>query len=477
MKQKFLQLPRGNRSYLPKISSRRMGMFKEFLSAAYKSDGSTDTAEPPAEPTAEETEALNRIKGEVAAEFQRRGIELKKEATTEAAEKITATLKGLNLEALRNFDAKKIGDDVLKLSGEINKIKQMPVAGEQRMNAIRELLQDEATIKLMERAFDKRSGQVVTLDASRAAVAVMTMGNVVSDGDIPEDILNSFSVDAFIPKRRATEFIFNIVDRATMQEITEYKTWLEEGTEDGAFAIVAEGAVKPLVSKTLVRNVAHYQKVAGKRVYTEEFAKFRKEAYRILEQLFNDQLARNYAAMLVVNLNAAAASYVGTALDDQYANPTDYHAIGAVAAQIESLDFVPDILIMNPQDKWRIGLSADNNGAFYMNIPVYNPSGETRMMGFQLVTSNKVPVGQFYLGEKGLFKVEDEPVSVRMGYGINVTKDGNGFVTDVSSDVDTNRFRIIAEFFFRTYIGTNYAGSFVKASFATVKAALLKPAV
>ena len=440
--------------------------FREFVTAAYKSDG----GEGDGDDSPEAKQLLEKIRKDVVAEMEKRGYQNKDAVAGVVAE----TLKGLNLEALRSFDPSKIDEKVLKLAGEIEKIKSLPVGGEQRMHAVKALLADENNMKLIERAFSKTSGQVVTLN-TRAAVSAMTTANVVADGDIPEDILNSFSVDGFIKKRRPNEFIFDIADRATVQEITEYKTWTEEGSEEGAFAVVSQGAVKPLVSKTLVRNTTKYSKVAGKRVYTEEFTKFRKEAYRILEQLFNDQLLRNYAAILVTKLDAAAASYVGTSLDDQFDNPTDYHAIGAVAAQIESLDFVPDTLIINPQDKWRIGLQQTTEGAFMVQIPMISTGGGVSMMGFTVVTSNRVAAGTAYLGEGRLFKIEDEPVTIRMGYGINVTKNVDGVVTDVDSDFDTNRFRIIAETFFHAYIGSNYTGSFVKFTFAAVKAALLKP--
>jgi hypothetical protein len=90
-----------------------------------------------------------------------------------------------------------------------------------------------------------------------------------------------------------------------------------------------------------VRNFATAKKVAGKYIITEEFAKFYQEAYAIIRRLINDKMMRDYAAQLVVDLNAAAATYVSTTLDDTKVAPNDYDAIGAVAAQIETLNFVP----------------------------------------------------------------------------------------------------------------------------------------
>lgn len=425
----------------------------------------------------EEEILLGKIKGIIAE--QTRGLP-NSEAIQTA---ITTTLTGLNLEALRKYEGDKTALElnIRNLTVEFEKVKKAAQAGaagpQFRTAPLKELL--EKNMDEIAKVFRNKgqSGQVVTLNTRAAAVMTMDTAIDVSAVVIPEDIIESFSIDGFVKKRRPTEYIYEIANRRTVAEITEYKTWLEEGDEQGAFAVIGEGIVKPLVSKGLVRNISKYRKIAGKRIYTEEFAKFRKEAYNIIEDLFNDQLLRDYAAVLVTTLLTKAASYVATALDGQYTNPTDYHAIGAVAAQAESIDFMPDLLIINPQDKWRIGLQQNDQGTFYMPVPVYNPSGLVTMMGFRVYTSNRMPVGNAILGEAGLYKIEDEPVQIRLGYGINVTKDGNGFVTDVSSDVDNNRFRIIAETFFHNYIATNYTGSFTYFNFADVKASLLAPAV
>lgn len=475
MKKQYLRF-----NVAPKIISRRMRMDGVVgRNACYKSD------EPPADPADPDAAAkaalLEKVKGAVTQQI----AELKLQNATQVQEMFDNIFKDADLRILQSFkleDVQVMKQSVTNMASAIAKLQQniklQDVAVSKKMQALKKLVNKKETMDSVQAIMSKKVvGDQITLTV-QAAVAVMTTGNVVDDGDIPEDILNNFTVGEFVKKRRPKEYIYDMASRRTIAAISEYKTWLEEGDEEGAFAIVAEGAVKPLVSKTLVRYTVKYNKLAGKRVYTEEFEKFRKEAYDIIEDLFSDQLQRNYANLLQTDLIASAASYVGTALDGTFENPTDYHALGAVSAQMETLDFAPDLLVINPQDKWRIKLSQDKNGQFYAAIPQINSlTGATELLGFRVLTTNKMDVGSAILGESGLFKIEDEPVKVRLGYGINVTKDGDGFVTNVDSDVDTNRFRIIAETFFRDWIPTAYTGSFVKFNFADVKAALLAPGV
>lgn len=465
MKKEFINFaPQSRLGKLPKMQSRRFPGHARQGYAAYETDA------PPAD--SPEAKILEKIKGKVAEEVRAQGLQ--NGAAVQAA--IAETLKGLDLEVLRTYGTDKTAFEtqVRNLAAEFAKIpKEGATPGKViRAAAIRSLL-DNSWKEIETLMRNKGTKGSVVLN-TRAA-AIMTMPNAITEPvNMPDEIIESFSLETFIKKRRPTEYLWELVNRRTVPAITEYKSWLEEGAEEGAFAIIAEGAVKPLTSKKLVRNFTKYRKIAGKRVYTEEFAKFRREAFQIIEDLFNDKLMRDYNAILVTSLLTKAATYVGTVLDAKYTLPTDYHAVGAVAAQLETLEFMPDLLIIHPQDKWRIGLSQNATGDFFVNVPIYNPSGMVTMMGFRVFTSTKMTLGWAILGESGLYKVEDEPIQIRMGYGIDVTKDLNGFVTDVSSDIDTNRFRIIAETFFHDWIGSEHLGSFVRFNFATMKAALLK---
>lgn len=401
---------------------------------------------------------------------------------TELVKEVKLAFKGMfNDKGEVSLDFKKLeemlGEDdkgirqILKKQGE--ELAQLKSLGAGTGKAKNFKLQLEEKMADVEAIVKAKSGSV---KMSLKAAAIMTLDNTIAgDNLLPDELIESFSVNAFVPKRIPREYVFDIANRRTVSDITQFKTWLEEGSTEGAFAVVAEGGLKPLVSVGLVRNYSEYRKVAAKTVYTEEFAKFRKEAYSIIQRLIQQKILRDYSAILTTDLLADAAPYVASALDAQYQNPTDYHAIAAVAAQIEALDFMPDVIIMNPQDKWRIGMLQDTTGAFYLTIPVTDPSGQTRLMGFLVRTSNRIPVGSFILGESGLWEVEDEALTIRMGYGVTVTggtSNGGGNVTDVQGDLDHNRFRIIVETYFHNYIATNNAGSFVYGDFAVIKALL-----
>lgn len=415
----------------------------------------------------EQAALLAKVRESVGEEMAKRGVP-DKEAVTAIAMK---AIEGLNIEALRSFDPSKINESIKNIAGEVEKLQNRTSANiERRTNVVKDFL--EKNVDQLRNAFANKHEQKDIVLNVRAA-AVMTTGNTIDNTLVPDDILESFTELEFVKKRRPRQYVYDLADRTIVGDLEKYITWLEEGDEEGAFAIVAEGAVKPLVSYDLVRNVSTAKKVAAKYIVTEEFAKFYKEAYRIIRELIMDKAERDYSALLTTDLIADAAAYVGTALDGQYTDPTDYHAIGAVAAQIQSLNFNPDVLILNPQDMWRIALQQNTQGSFYLPIPMYTPEGETMMMGFTVRTSNYVPVGTAVLGESRLWKIRDEAWTIRLGYGVTVT--GSNPVTQVVSDFDNNQFRVIVEKFFHNYIATAHNGSFVVFDFDVVKAALQTP--
>ncbi len=401
-----------------------------------------------------------------------------KEATEERKKEVRGIvdgiLGGLDMASLKTLNVDALQTSVRNMASEVEKLKLSPQFGKQERNMLKEKL-DAAWPEIAKR-FGNLDGQgdAHQIRINLRAPAVMTTTNTIDEATnaIPVDMIEGFRLDDFVPKRYGSPYVWDVVDRIVVTEIELYTTWLEEGDTEGAFAIVTQGGLKPLVSSALVRNYAEAKKVAGKYVVTEEFAKFRKKAYGIIRGLIMNKLTRDYEGLVTTAMQAEAAGYVGTTLDDQFDAPNDYDAIGAIAAQIENLNFRPDVIVMNAQDKWRLRLTKATTGEYV--FPVITINGVTNIFDMRVVTSSLQTAGSVTIGEAQLFKVEEETVSVRLGYGINTTS-AAGNITSVEHDIDHNRFRVIVEMWFKAWLATPHVGSFVTATFASVKAALLKP--
>lgn len=405
---------------------------------------------------------------------------------SEAAKNL-ATTEELNKEIKKlrdeNADKDQLINDVLVKHGAAIQRASNPfeMSKEQKRTLKTQIL---AKMDAIEKFMQSNNGPGAILDitgyktfaegVNKAAVN-MTTANTVDNSALDEDVIENFRIDGLVKQRHGKQYIFDIASRTTVQSVPEYHIWDEDADTEGAFALVSESGLKPLTSYSLVKKQSKVKKIAGKKVITTEFATFRQRLNTYINELFNDKLLRDYQTQLTTELVALAASYTGTSLDGTITNPTDFHAIGAVAAQIESLNFSPNVLIIHPQDKWRIALTTNSEGSFHVaTLPITGANGQVQMMSFLTITTTEIDAGTAILGEGDLFKIEDTPVSLKLTYGLTITESG-GNVTSAQFDTDYNRMRLIGEMFYHSYMASVHTGSFVEFEFDTVKAALATP--
>jgi uncharacterized protein YoxC len=279
MTKAFLKLPQRAVNYAPKIQSRRLGL-RAFRNVAYKSDGGEGGNDE------EVVQLLEKVKTTAKEEIEKRGYQ-----NSEAVNNlINLALKGMPVEQLRTYDTDKtkIETTLRNIAGEVEKIKNRSSIVDDHVNPLMEVI--SANKEEIQKRF-AAVGQRGELTLNVRAAANMTTANTIDEttNSIPAAMVESMSVAAFAAKRYGKFFVDEIADRTTVSDMEKYTTWLEEGTEEGAFAIVAEGGLKPLVSTSLVRNFATAKKVAGKYVVTEEFAKFFSNAYNIIRRIIQDK--------------------------------------------------------------------------------------------------------------------------------------------------------------------------------------------
>jgi len=184
--------------------------------------------------------------------------------------------------------------------------------------------------------------------------------------------------------------------------------------------------------------------------------KWRTRAWASIQRLFRDKVMRDFQNKLTDKLLPSASMYIGTPLDGTIEEPNDIDAILAGIAQLESLNFYPDSLVLNPVDKWRISMLKDLSGAYL--LPLIAQDGTFRITPLNIITSNKVAAGKYLMGESGLWKVEREEPRLRTGL--------------VNDDLIKNRFTIVGEIFFLSYVPSNNEGGFLLGDFNEIKEAL-----
>lgn len=305
---------------------------------------------------------------------------------------------------------------------------------------------------------EKKSGYTIKAVSEHTTSDIHVTTNVMTtttDAQLAERVGTN---DQVFLKRRGKQYIHDIANVTVVDSVPEVYTFYEEGDEKGAIAVVSENGLKPQVKLDLVKNQVEYKKAAGYIVVTEEVMKSRPRAWAQIQRLFSDKVWRDYESLLTDQMLVNATGYINTAFDDSLAAPTDLDAIIATVAQLEALNYQPDVLVINPNDKWKLAMSETKNGALI--LPYITQGGEFKLLGLRVITTTEIEAGSFIVGESGTWFIEEERPQMRTGL--------------VNDDLIHNRMTIVGELFFLSYVPSNNAGSFVKATFNSVKEALQK---
>lgn len=251
-------------------------------------------------------------------------------------------------------------------------------------------------------------------------------------------------------------FILNVIRNRQVSKVPQQVIKTSETTKEGAATLVAEGAVKPLIQYKFVRETFERQKYAGRVEWTEEFEM---DYTRLLDAII-DMLERDVVTAwqdgLISIIDANATSYVSSPLDGTLVNPDNGLAVVAVASQIASLGYNPNVVIMNPSALVATTYTQDLDGNFSLK-PYIDANGRS-IGGLRVITSTKIPVDTFYVGDFSVYKEEHSDYILRFG--------------QYNAQFIENEYTAIGEVFTILSIASIDEVAIVKGSFTAVKTAL-----
>jgi hypothetical protein len=252
--------------------------------------------------------------------------------------------------------------------------------------------------------------------------------------------------------KRGTPFILDFVNLGETSQ--PYLIWWDEQAKQGDFAITSEGTTKPMVQYEFIRKSADYRKEAGFMTLTEEFMNDLPQLVTTIKRLANIDLMNNINAAILTDMIATLPSYTYTALSGKIYHADDYAAIGAAIAQIQSLFFQPNVLVLNPADAWKMKLTKDDVGRYQM--PPFSNGLDVPFEFGTVIVDPRIAVGKFLIGDGSTYNVDMKGgVVIRIGYN------GTDFVQ--------NQQTVVVEQYFFNYIATNRLGAWVYGTFATIK--------
>ncbi|MDV3685279.1 hypothetical protein CMU45_02655 [Elizabethkingia anophelis] len=297
---------------------------------------------------------------------------------------------------------------------------------------------------------------------SKAPAMHMTNNGTVTNVDgLNYPISDNFSVSGDIAYIRIPEnFILSLIRNRQKDKVPTANIKMEQVGTEGAVAITAEGAVKPLLQYKFKRTSTVRKKYAGRIEWTEEFEMDFEELLSSIVRMFERDVITAWQDGLIDIIETNATAYLGSVLDGTLINPDNGLAVIAVITQILALNYTPNYVVMNPQDVTAAFYTQDNNGNFalkpYLDV-VGNKLGPVR-----LIQSNKMPVGEFLVGDFGIYDEVHSGFIMRKGY--------------YNEQFIENENTLVGEVFSILNAAPLDYKAVVKGNLATIKAALKKPA-
>lgn len=243
-------------------------------------------------------------------------------------------------------------------------------------------------------------------------------------------------------------------------------TWVNRVDPEGGAAFIAEGTMKPLkdwnyeTETSVAKKVAVSCKVSTEMLSDAPFMRAeidRLLRFDLMETVDEKLLTGTGSSGEIKGITVGAAGYTSSDLDDKIDNPNYADAIRAAVLQLRMLNFTPNILFINPVDKAMIDLSKDTTGRYI--------SAELMAVirGVTVIETTRIEKGKFLLMDSSKWMVRPYE-ALRLEYGWE------------NDDFRKNLVTVIAEMRLHVYHSEVDNGSIVYAEFATIMAALEKPA-
>lgn len=321
--------------------------------------------------------------------------------------------------------------------------------------------QIDAFIKNQDNIAAVKSKQVVSVELNTKDAALMTTANATS-------AINLWNTEVDRTIHSAPTEPNVIFDRLFKGYASSPNiAWVNRVNEEGGAAFVAEGALKPLKDWEYTTETSTAKKVAVScKVSTEMLADapfMRSEIDRLLREdllrVVNEKVLNGTGTGAEIKgVTVGAAGYTATELNDKVENPNYADAIRAAVLQARLLGFYPDVVFINPADRALIDLTKDTTGHYISQELL------SLIRYITIVDTTNIPAGKFLLMDTREWMVRIYE-NLRLEYGWE------------NDDFRKNLVTVVAEMRLHSYQDSLNAGSVVYDSFATVQAAIEKPAV
>lgn len=355
-------------------------------------------------------------------------------------------------------DIKKQNDTLGDIQEQVNRIKEMSTVSlsSNEKTLLRKAVKEKHT-EIVKAVKEKRPFEL----SFKAPAMHMTNNGTVSNGSVSLPVVENYEVDTEVAViRRPKNFILDVISNRQVSKVPQTRIKTEQAPTEGAAALTAEGAVKPLIQYKFVRTSTDRVKYAGHIEWSEEFEYDFEYLYRQILRLFEKDVLKTWQDGVLTQIRANATSYVSTTLDSTLPSPDSGLAIVAGQAQLTGLNYMPDTAVINSADLFPVMFQQDENGNLKRSPYIDIVNGTIN--GMRLVVNNTIPAGKALVMDSSIYDEEHSEYIMRTG--------------QMNGQLIENEYTAIGEVFSILSVAELDLVGVVELDLATVKTALQKPA-
>ena len=278
----------------------------------------------------------------------------------------------------------------------------------------------------------------------KVAAMHMTNNGTVSNGALTLPLSDNYLMDEEIAVIRYPEnFILNVISNRQATKVPEQSFKKGQVTTEGAVAVTAEGAVKPLMQYKFVRTATSRKKYAARIEWTEEFEMDFEALLAAIVRLFEADVIRAWQNGLITQITTDATAYASSVLDGTFPEPDNGLSVVAAQSVLQQLNYNADTVLMNPADLVSTLYIQNANGDLKTS-PYINTTAGT-IAGMRLFSSNTIPQGTAYVGDATVYNEIHSDYIFRTGqYGDQLIENEYTAIGEVFSIIEIAEQDLVA---------------------------------
>lgn len=244
--------------------------------------------------------------------------------------------------------------------------------------------------------------------------------------------------------RMPNNFILEVIRVNQVEKVPATLFKVEQASKEGDYAIVAEGAAKPLIQYKFVKNAIERFKAAGRIEWSEEFEYDNTRLFNAIVKMLERDIWGFVNSHVYSIMQANATAYTTSASTDTVIAPNATDVAVVLQGLIDCNGYTADTVAMNCGDVVNLMLLKAENGSYMLN-PLF---ADGKINGMNVYSTSEVAKGKILVLDSSIYTLEHDRVKIRVGqYGNQFIENEYTLICEMFGLLDVAQIDLVASYY------------------------------